>query len=61
MLLLTRMCWYGNGTFEEQLDRAYQDFLAFTKRHKLPHSQPPFTPKMELRLNQQTAQVFILF
>jgi len=46
ILLCEDLGYFGGGTFEQQLDRAYKDFLAYCIRHKIQHSQPPFLPKM---------------
>ena len=46
LLLCDDLEFFGPGTFEQKLDSAYKDFLAYCKRHKVNHSQPPFLPKM---------------
>ena len=33
---------WGEGTFQQQLDKAYKDFTSFCRAKKLHHSQPPF-------------------
>lgn len=45
VLLVERMKYFGDGSFEQQLDRAYKDFVGFCRQRKLQHSQPPFLPK----------------
>ncbi|CAL1132282.1 unnamed protein product [Cladocopium goreaui] len=46
LLLCEDFEYFGTGTFAEQLDVAYQDFLAFCRSKRIPHSQPPFLPRM---------------
>ena len=41
-MLCQRLEYFGPGTFQQQLDEAYKDFVGFCKANKLEHSQPPF-------------------
>ncbi|CAL1127244.1 unnamed protein product [Cladocopium goreaui] len=41
-MLAQQLNWWGPGTFQEQLEKAYQDFVAYCRTKKLGHSQPPF-------------------
>ena len=42
IMLAQQLNWWGPGTFQEQLEKAYQDFVAYCRTKKLGHSQPPF-------------------
>ena len=46
-MLCEELQWYGPGPFQRQLDQAYGDFISFCKARKIPHSQPPWTTKLE--------------
>ena len=41
-MLAEQMEYWGPGTFQQQLDHAYDDFVRYCRRNKLGHSQPPF-------------------
>lgn len=41
-MLTEQLEYYGHGSFQDQLDNAYADFIAYARRNKLDHSQPPF-------------------
>ena len=41
-MLVEEMEFFGPGTFQQQLDSAYKDFVSFCRDRKLKHSQPPF-------------------
>jgi hypothetical protein len=34
--------FYGTGTFQQQLDNAYKDFVRFSREKRMDQSQPPF-------------------
>ena len=42
MMLCQQLEYFGPGTFQQQLDKAYKDFIAFARTNKMDHSQPPF-------------------
>ena len=52
LLLCEDLQYFGAGSFGDQLDVAYKDFVAYCKVQKIKHSQPPFLPKMVLWLDQ---------
>ena len=41
-MLCQELEYYGPGTFQQQLDKAYKDFLGFCRAKKMDQSQPPF-------------------
>ena len=41
-MLAEHMEYWGPGTFQQQLDKAFDDFLAYCRLKKLDQSQPPF-------------------
>ena len=41
-MLCEELEYWGPGSFQQQLDKAYQDFVAFCRARKLDQSQPPF-------------------
>ena len=41
-MLAEQLEYWGPGTFQQQLDHAYDDFIRYCRRNKLGHSQPPF-------------------
>lgn len=41
-MLCQQLEYFGPGTFQQQLDNAYKDFIAFARTNKMDHSQPPF-------------------
>lgn len=45
-MLCQELLHFGQGTFQDQLDRAYAAFKAFCISKKIPHSQPPFTVRL---------------
>ncbi|CAK8999463.1 Uncharacterized protein SCF082_LOCUS6057 [Durusdinium trenchii] len=51
LLLCEDLTHFGQGTFAEQLDEAYRDFLAFCRSRQIRHSQPPFIPRMVKKKN----------
>ena len=46
ILLAEELQYFGPGTFDNQIDRAYKHFTSFCRSRKIQHSQPPFTRKM---------------
>lgn len=46
LLLCEDLLFFGGGAFDQQLDRAYANFLGFCRARRIPHSQPPFIPRM---------------
>ncbi|CAK9045248.1 unnamed protein product [Durusdinium trenchii] len=46
LLLCEDFQYYGAGTFAEQLDVAYRDFVGLCRARRIKHSQPPFLPRM---------------
>ena len=41
-MLCQELEYYGPGTFQQQLDKAYKDFNRFSRSNKMDQSQPPF-------------------
>ncbi|CAK9073902.1 unnamed protein product [Durusdinium trenchii] len=56
-LLAERVGHFGPGSFQDQLDRAYKDFVAYCRRHRLHHSQPPFKEK---HVKMKTGEILLL-
>ena len=53
--------FFTGDSFQEQLEVAYEDFMAFTRARKIPHSQKMFTPRFvsqpELFINSKCRHV----
>ncbi|CAL1171269.1 unnamed protein product [Cladocopium goreaui] len=41
-MLCQELEYFGPGTFQQQLDKAYKDFVGFSRANKMDQSQPPF-------------------
>ena len=47
-MLAEQLLYWGAGTLQQKLDRAYQGFVGWCRANKISHSQAPFTVKMAL-------------
>lgn len=41
-MLCQELEYFGPGTFQQQLDKAYKNFVGFSRANKMDQSQPPF-------------------
>ena len=58
-MLCEQLAYFGPGTFQQQLDIAYKDFVAFCRSKKLEHSQPAFKESKAPWLTIQLDTLFL--
>ena len=53
-MLAEQLEFWGPGTFQQQLDKAYDDFIAYCHLKKMDQSQPPFKESKDFGQNLLT-------